>query len=122
VSAPNPESAVLASLKALNLLLMFLLELAVYAAVVLWGMAVGDAWPAEVALGVGAPVVMMTAWALFGAPRARYPARGGGRVVLEVLWFGAGAAALAASGRPVPAAVFAGVCLVNAALRRLWRQ
>ncbi|MFI7394690.1 YrdB family protein [Streptomyces tendae] len=112
----------LASLKALNLLVMFLLELAVYAAVVLWGVDVGDARPVEVALGVGAPVVMMTVWALFGSPRARYPARGGGRIVLEVLWFGAGGAALAASGRPRWAAVFAGVFLVNAALRRLWRQ
>ncbi|PPS83708.1 DUF2568 domain-containing protein [Streptomyces sp. MH60] len=64
----------------------------------------------------------MTAWAPFGAPRARYPARGGGRVVLEVLWFGAGAAALAASGRPVLAAVFAGVCLADAVLGRRWRQ
>ncbi|MET9352198.1 YrdB family protein [Streptomyces sp. NPDC006617] len=112
----------LSSLKAVNLLVMFLLELAVYAAVVLWGVAVGDAWPADVALGVGAPVVMMTAWALFGSPRARHPARGGGRVVLEVLWFGAGAAALAAAGRPWWAAFFAGVYLVNAALRRLWKQ
>ncbi|MFD5051578.1 YrdB family protein [Streptomyces tendae] len=112
----------LSSLKTLNLLVMFLLELAVYIAVVLWGITVGDGWPVEVALGVGAPAVMMTAWALFGSPRARYPARRGGRVVLEVLWFGAGAAALAAAGRPGWAAVLAGVFLVNAALRRLWEQ
>jgi len=121
-SVPNQESAVLSSLKAVNLLVMFLLELAVYTAVVLWGVAVGGTWPVEVALGVGAPVVMMAAWALFGSPRARRPARGAGRFVLEVLWFGAGAAALAASGRPRWAAVLAGVCLVNAALRRLWKQ
>ncbi|MFI1756630.1 DUF2568 domain-containing protein [Streptomyces sp. NPDC020571] len=56
------------------------------------------------------------------APRARYPAHGGGRVVLEEPWFGAGAAALAASGRPGLAAVSAGVHLANAALGRLWRQ
>ncbi|MFD0456758.1 hypothetical protein ACFQ2H_13900 [Streptomyces violaceoruber] len=36
-SVPNQESAVLSSLKAVNLLVMFLLELAVYTAVVLWG-------------------------------------------------------------------------------------
>ncbi|NEB08622.1 YrdB family protein [Streptomyces coelicoflavus] len=112
----------LSSLKSLNLLLMFLLELAVYVAVVLWGIAVGDRWPVEAALGAGAPAVMMTAWALFGSPRAAHPARGAWRIVLEVLWFGAGAAALAASGRPRWAVAFAGVCLVNAALRRLWRQ
>ncbi|MFG2685028.1 YrdB family protein [Streptomyces sp. NPDC048405] len=112
----------LSSLKSLNLLVMFLLELAVYAAVVLWGIAVGDRWPVEAALAVGAPVVMMTAWALFGSPRAAHPARGSRRVVLEVLWFGADAAALAASGRPRWAVAFGGVYLVNAALRRLWKQ
>ncbi|MGV9282972.1 YrdB family protein [Streptomyces sp. NPDC003730] len=112
----------LSTLKSLNLLVMFLLELAVYAAVVFWGVAVGDRWPVELALGVGAPVVMMSVWALFGSPRAAHPARGGARVVLEVLWFGVGAAASAAAGRPLWAAVFGAVYLVNAALRRLWRQ
>ncbi|MFD7062514.1 DUF2568 domain-containing protein [Streptomyces sp. NPDC059906] len=71
---------------------------------------------------MGAPVGMTAVWALSGSPRARRPARGGGRFVLEVLWFGAGAAAPAASGRPRWAAVLAGACLVNAALRRLWKQ
>ncbi|MFD5653761.1 DUF2568 domain-containing protein [Streptomyces sp. NPDC127039] len=70
---------------------------------------------------MGAPVVMTAVWALSGSPHARRPARGAGRFVLEVLWV-AGAAALAASGRPRWAAVLAGACLVNAALRRLWKQ
>ncbi|GAA3975152.1 YrdB family protein [Streptomyces marokkonensis] len=112
----------LSSLKALNMLVMFLLELAVYAAVVLWGFTAGDGWPVEWALGLGAPAVMITAWALFGSPRAKYAVHGGGRVVLEVLWFGTGAAALAASGSQGWAAAFGGVYVVNAALRALWKQ
>ncbi|MFF3329606.1 YrdB family protein [Streptomyces sp. NPDC002888] len=112
----------LSSLKALNLLVMFLLELAVYAAVALWGFTASDKWPVKVLLGVGAPVAMIAVWALFGAPRAPYAVHGGGRVVLEALWFGAGAAALAASGRQGWAATFVGVFLVNAALRFLWNQ
>ncbi|MYS56941.1 hypothetical protein GTW46_44025 [Streptomyces sp. SID6013] len=53
----------------------------------------------------------------------RHTRRGGSRrVVLEVLWFGAGAAALAASGRAGRAVAFGGVHLVNAALGLLWKQ
>ncbi|MDA4890065.1 hypothetical protein PFZ55_24590 [Streptomyces sp. MS2A] len=53
----------------------------------------------------------------------RHTRRGGSRrVVLEVLWFGAGAAALAASGRAGRAVAFGGVHLVNAALGPLWKQ
>lgn len=112
----------LKSLRSLNLLLMFLLELAVYAAVVLWGVSACDQWLVKVLLGVAAPVAMIGVWSLFGSPRARYPARGAGRVALEVLWFGAGAAALAAAGRPVWATVFVCLYVVNAALRLRWKQ
>lgn len=112
----------ISALKALNLLVMFLLELAVYAATLLWGFTSSDKWPVKLALGIGVPVALIVTWALFGAPRASYPARGAGRVLLEVLWFGSGAAALAATGRYAWAAGFAGIFVVNAALRLLWNQ
>ncbi|ALO07922.1 integral membrane protein [Streptomyces venezuelae] len=112
----------LSSLKAFNLLVMFLLELSVYAAVAMWGFTTTDKWPLKLLLGVGVPVGLIAVWALFGAPRATYAVHGGGRVLLEVLWFGSGAAALAASGRQGWAAAFAGIFLVNAALRLLWNQ
>ncbi|WEH39050.1 YrdB family protein [Streptomyces sp. AM 2-1-1] len=110
----------LSALKAFNLLVMFLLELAVYAAALLWGFTSSDKWLAKLALGIGVPVALMVTWALFGAPRASHPAHGGARVLLEVVWFGTGAAALAATGRYAWAAGFAGIFLVNAALRLLW--
>ncbi|MEU9360169.1 YrdB family protein [Streptomyces sp. NPDC048301] len=112
----------LSSLKAFNLLVMFLLELSVYAAVALWGWTASGRLPLKLLLGVGAPVALVVVWALFGAPRASYAVHGGGRVLLEALWFGSGAAALAASGRQGWAAAFAGIFLVNAALRILWDQ
>lgn len=112
----------ISSLKAFNLLVMFLLELSVYAAVALWGFTASDKWLVKVLLGVGGPVVMIAVWAMLGSPRAPYPVHGVGRVVLEALWFGAGAAALAAAGKQGWAATFAGVFLVNAALRLLWNQ
>jgi hypothetical protein len=112
----------LASLRSLNLLLMFVLELAVYAAACRWGFTTVGGWPGRVALGLGAPVVLAVVWALFGAPRAARPARGAGRVLLEVLWFGCGAAALAAAGWTGWAAAFAALFVLNAALRVAWGQ
>ena len=50
------------------------------------------------------------------------PLTGFARVVLEVLWFGGGAAALVMAGSVTPGIVFAAVYLVNAALRLLWNQ
>ena len=73
------------------------------------------------ALGVGGPVLLAVVWALFGAPRAARPARGPVRVLLEVLWFGCGAAALAAAGRTAWAAAFAALYVLNAALRTVSR-
>jgi hypothetical protein len=112
----------LSSLKAFNLLVMFLLELAVYAAVALWGFTVSDKWMLKLPLGVGASATMMVVWAMFGSPRASHAVHGSGRVLLEALWFGAGAAALAAAGKQGWAATFVVVYVVNAALRLLWKQ
>jgi hypothetical protein len=109
-------------LKSFNLLVMFLLELSVYGSAILWGFSVPERWPMKLVLGIGAPVALIVVWALFGAPRASHPAEGAARVLLEVLWFGCGAAALAAAGRSGWAAAFAGVFVVNAALRVLWNQ
>ncbi|THA25850.1 DUF2568 domain-containing protein [Streptomyces sp. RKND-216] len=109
-------------LRSLNLLLMFLLELAVYASAGHWGYTVADSGAVRILLTVFAPAALAVVWALFGSPKAPHPARGGTRVLLEVLWFGTGVAALAAAGRAEWSAVFAGLFLANAALRAPWRE
>lgn len=108
--------------KALNLALMFLLEVAVYVAVCYWGFTLDAATAVRGVVGVGAAVLLAVVWALLGAPKARYPVRGPGRVLLEVLWFGAGQLALLASGHPVLAGVFGVLFVTNAVLRAVWRQ
>ena len=113
---------ILSYIKSVNLLVMLLLEFAVYAGAALWGFTAVDGLPASLLLGIGAPVLLIAVWARFGAPRASHPVHGGYRVLLELLWFGSGAAALAASGRPEWAAVFGMAFLVNAALRFRWGQ
>jgi hypothetical protein len=106
-----------------NLLVMFLLELGVLASVGYWGFTVGQNWPVKLLLGLGGPALFIALWALFGAAKdAVIPLTGFARVVLEILWFGGGAAALVMAGSLTPGIVFAAVYAVNAALRLLWNQ
>ncbi|MEU6738484.1 YrdB family protein [Streptosporangium sandarakinum] len=111
--------------KGANLLVMFLLELGVLVAAGVWGFTAGSNWPMRLLLGLGAPVAFAVVWAVFGAgggANAPIPATGLGRVALEVVWFGGGAVALVAAGRPGVGALLAAVYLVNAVLRLLWNQ
>lgn len=111
--------------KGANLALMFFLELGVIAAAGYWGFTVNQSWLIKVVAGLGAPALFIAAWALFGAgggANATFPATGIWRAVLEILWFGGGAAALYAAGAATPAAVFAILFVLNAALRIIWKQ
>lgn len=131
----------LEAVKGLNLLVMFALELAVYASVIAWGLTIRAKAPAAVGaggstavrsrpsskalglvVGIGAAIALAVVWSIFGSPRASVPVHGAGRVVLEVLWFGSGAAALFAAGRRNLALGFTAVFAVCALLRILWNQ
>jgi hypothetical protein len=57
--------------KAANLALRFLLELAALAALGYWGATVDADTAARVALGVGLPLAAALFWGMFVAPRAR---------------------------------------------------
>jgi uncharacterized protein DUF2568 len=105
-----------------NAAVMFLLELGVYAAVGHWGYTAGSTWWAAVPLGAGGPALLVVVWAVFGAPKARVPLHGAGRVMLEILWFGSGVAATAAAGLVTTSVVFAAVFAGNALLRIVWNQ
>ena len=72
--------------------------------------------------GVGAPVVLIVLWALFGAPGATYALHGGVRLAFEIIWFGLGAVFFFAAGRVVPAVIFAVLFVLNTVLVRVWHQ
>ena len=72
----------------------------------------------QLALGIGAPLLAVAVWATFGSPRARLPATGAWRLLLERLFFGSAAAALAAADQPALAIVFALAVAGNIALLR----
>ncbi len=105
-----------------NMLLMFVLEMAVYVAAVWLAVSLPLNGVLRALIAIGLFVGLATVWALFGAPRAIRPANGWARVTLEVLWFGAGVAAFALAGQPGLGAALAILFVVNLALRRRWRQ
>jgi hypothetical protein len=112
----------LALLKNVNLLVAFLLELAVLVSLVYWGWHAGTNLLLKLAAGIGIPVVFAVAWGLFAAPKASWALHGVARFAFEVVWFGSGAAALVAADLVVSAGVFVVVCVVSKVLVSVWHQ
>jgi hypothetical protein len=109
-------------MKAANLGVLFLIELSALAATGYWGFTRDVAMPLAWLLGLGAPAVLIALWALFGSQKASYKTRGAVRVGFELLWFGAGVAALVLAGAYGWAIAFAAVCAVSKTLAVNWQQ
>ena len=110
------------SMRDLNLLLRFVLELLVLLALFLWGVSVTDVLPLQVLLGIGAPAVAMLVWGMFVSPRASRRLPDPQRLVVEVVIFGAGALALAATGRLLPGLLLAAAAALSLFLMWSWGQ
>lgn len=109
-------------LKWANLAAAFALELCLLAALGYWGFWAGDQPLTKVALGIGVPVLVMVVWGLFVAPRAVVTVPGSVHLALQALLFGAAALALARSGHPTLAVMFAAVVIANQTLSYVWHQ
>lgn len=109
-------------LKNANLALAFLLELGVLAALAYWGWAVGPTSAAKIGLAIGAPVVAIAIWAIWGAPRSPRRLKGMWYWLLRVAFDAAGALALIAAGQSLAGIVFALVALLNVVLGYMWAQ
>jgi hypothetical protein len=101
--------------ESLTLLVRFLLELCMLAALGYWGFDAGG-W----ALGLGAPLAAAVVWGMFIAPKARYAVPIGVWIGLQVVLFGAAALGLAAAASTGLAVLFAiAVVLHGAAMAAL---
>ena len=107
---------VLTIIKNANLTLAFFLELGVLAALGYWGYQTGQGTIARIALGIGAPVVAIVVWGLFGSPQAVWQLNGVSHLLLEVVFFGSAAVALFAAGQQVLGVAFALVFVLNTVL------
>ena len=101
-----------------NLAVRFLCELGLLAALAVWGFHTGTGVAAKVALGLGAPLLAAVSWGLWVAPASRRRLTDPTRLVVEVVLFAGGVAALAA-GYPLVAVGFAVVVAVNITLDRV---
>ena len=112
----------MAPFKALNLLVLLLIELAVLAAAVTFGWHLHAAVAARLAVGVLLALLFATAWGLAAAPRAKNRLTGLRLAGFEVIWFAAGAALLLAAGHPGWAAALAVVTFSSKSLALVWAQ
>jgi hypothetical protein len=109
-------------LKGSNLLVRFLLELCMLAAIGYWGFKTNSSWAMKIVFGVGLPLLVAVLWGLFLAPKATHPLTGMSHLALEIFLFGAGAFALFAVGRADLGFAYAAVLVVNKVLMLAWKQ
>jgi hypothetical protein len=102
--------------------MFFFLELATYVAVIYWALTRELHLALRIGLAVAGVAIMVTVWSLLGAPTATYHLEGWNRAALLVVWFGAGVAALLASGRHWMALVLAVLATISAGLAFAWQQ
>jgi hypothetical protein len=102
-------------MKALALTVRFLLELAAFAAVAVWGWQVVDPQAAKLVLSIAAPAVLIVVWGLFVAPKARFPVADPWWLAIEVVVFAVAALALIAIDDTIGAVVLAVVYVLDVA-------
>lgn len=95
------------------LAIFFLLELGALTALGYWGFHLDKGWYVKLAAGIGAPLLAAVVWGTFIAPKASVPVSVGLRIPLQLLVFGAAAAALYSSGHPKLAAVFLVLAIIE---------
>jgi hypothetical protein len=111
----------MAGLKAANLGLKFLLELAAIAAFAYWGASHSPVILAVI-LAIAIPAAFVAAWGIWAAPRSPRRLRRPARVVFELGCFALAAAALIAAGATVAGVAYAVVAAVNAVLLAAFGQ
>ncbi|NUU23645.1 MAG: YrdB family protein [Streptomycetaceae bacterium] len=110
------------NLRGINAITRFVLELCALAVLSWWGVDVGRSWLGSLVLGIAFPVLAAMTWGNFVAPRAPRYLPLGGRVGIEIAFFGTPTVGLAAMGHWVLAPVFGVLAAVNTSLHHVWKQ
>ncbi len=108
--------------KVTNLLLRFLLELCILAAVGFWGVKAGSQTAIKIGLGVGTPLLFALVWGIFMAPASSSRLQEPWLLIAELIIFGLAIVALYQAGQPTLAGVFGLVYLINKVFMVIWRQ
>jgi len=106
----------MATLRAANLGLRFVLELCMLAALAYWGFRNGDGTLRHVIVGIGAPLLAAIFWGLFLSPKATFTLALPVKLAFEIVVFALAIVALYASGQHLLAIIFAIVAIVSRSL------
>jgi hypothetical protein len=106
--------------RALNLGLAFVLELALLAALAYWGFQLDATTAVQWLAGIGAPVALAVVWGLVAAPRARRRLPPSKLIAFKLVVFTLGAALLYSTGQHGPAIALGALALVNLGLSAAW--
>jgi Protein of unknown function (DUF2568) len=99
-----------------NLAIRFLLELCLLAAFGYWGAGAAGSMVANVVLAIGVPLAVCVVWGCFVAPRAARPLSTVPWIVVQLVLFGLGWAALASRGSSTLGAALFALATVNLAI------
>jgi Protein of unknown function (DUF2568) len=108
--------------KALNLGLAFLLELAALAALAYWGYRLDASAGVRWVVALGAPLALALTWSRIAAPTARRRLARTPLLAFKLLVFTVAAALLYSTGRHALAILFEAATLLNLALGAVWEQ
>src|SRR5262245_56230891 len=103
------------SMRELNLVFRFVLEIVVLVALAIWGFGASDQ-------PLGAPAVAIVVRATFVSPKAPRRLPDPARLVLEIGVFGAGVLALLLAGQVLPAVLLAAAAALSLGLMLYWGQ
>jgi hypothetical protein len=98
------------------LALRFGLELCLLAAVAYWGSQACSGTVVHVVLAIAAPTIVAVVWGLFVSPKARVRLPRPLWLLLQLVLFGLGAAALIAAGQVTPGVILVPTAFVNLAV------
>lgn len=110
------------AIKASNLALRFLLELAALVAFGYWGFTTGNGTGSKILLGIGVPIAVAAVWGVFVSPKALVALPFPAKIVLGLLILELAAGALVLAGQPAIGIAFGVIVLFNAALLLAWKQ
>lgn len=109
-------------LKSINLLLSFLLELALLFLVGYFGFQAGETLFLKYAFAIALPSIVIVLWGIWAAPKSQRRLKNPGRTAFKLTLFFAGALLACLAGIQVSAIVFAAVVILNAGLAFLFGQ
>lgn len=109
-------------IKALNLLVRFLLELCILIIFGYWGFKTGNQGLSKALLGIGTPMLFAIIWGTLLAPKATLRMPQPWLFLLELVIFGLTAWALNSTGKTSLAMAFGLIYVITKVLMLIWRQ